>query len=52
MRAEGMDAVPPADEANQALWDEVLRMAGSRSRTDLMVDIGMGGASHRWWLRA
>ncbi|HBK01252.1 MAG TPA: guanosine-3',5'-bis(diphosphate) 3'-pyrophosphohydrolase, partial [Delftia acidovorans] len=42
MRAEGMDAVPPADEANQALWDEVLRMAGSRSRADLMVDIGMG----------
>jgi GTP pyrophosphokinase len=44
--------VPPADEANQALWDEVLRMAGSRSRTDLMVDIGMGRRIASLWLRA
>ncbi len=42
LRAEGIDAVPASDEANQALWDELLRMAGSRSRVELMADIGMG----------
>ena len=44
LRAEGL-AVPSSeldDAPAQALWQQLIRWSGSRSRTDLMVDIGLG----------
>ena len=42
LRAEGIDAIPPQDEANKAVWEEILRITGNRAPADLMIDIGMG----------
>ncbi|MEG2816909.1 MAG: bifunctional (p)ppGpp synthetase/guanosine-3',5'-bis(diphosphate) 3'-pyrophosphohydrolase [Comamonas sp.] len=42
LRAEGIDAIPLQDDANRAVWDEILRITGNRTPADLMVDIGMG----------
>ena len=42
LRAEGIDAIPSQDDANQAVWDEILRITGNRTAAELMVDIGMG----------
>ncbi len=44
LRAEGL-ALPsadPNDEAAAALWQQLTRWSGNRSRTELMVDIGLG----------
>ncbi len=41
VRAEGMENLP--DEDSQAgIWDKLLRFTGSRTRSDLMTDIGLG----------
>ena len=41
VRAEGMEALP--DEDGQAgIWDKLLRFTGSRTRSELMTDIGLG----------
>ena len=42
LRAEGIDTIPPEDEANKGVWDEILRITGNRTANDLLVDIGMG----------
>lgn len=42
LRAEGIDSVPPQDDANRGVWDEILRITGNRNSAELMVDIGMG----------
>lgn len=42
LRAEGIDAIPPQDDANKPVWEEILRTTGNRAPADLMVDIGMG----------
>ena len=42
LRAEGIDAIPSQDDANKAVWDEILRITGNRTAAELMVDIGMG----------
>lgn len=42
LRAEGIDSVPPQDEASKGVWDEILRITGNRTPAELMVDIGMG----------
>ncbi|MDR2325600.1 MAG: bifunctional (p)ppGpp synthetase/guanosine-3',5'-bis(diphosphate) 3'-pyrophosphohydrolase [Acidovorax sp.] len=42
LRQEGIATLPEATEANQALWDEVLRKTGNRSHAELLADIGMG----------
>jgi len=42
LRQAGIVATPDASEANQGLWDEVLRKTGNRSRAELLADIGMG----------
>jgi guanosine-3',5'-bis(diphosphate) 3'-pyrophosphohydrolase len=44
LRAEGLQ-LPPAetdDAAAQAVWQQVIRWSGNRSRADLLVDIGLG----------
>ncbi|RGE44221.1 bifunctional (p)ppGpp synthetase/guanosine-3',5'-bis(diphosphate) 3'-pyrophosphohydrolase [Comamonas testosteroni] len=42
LRAEGIESIPPQDDANKGVWDEILRITGNRTPADLMVDIGMG----------
>ena len=51
LRAEGIAAAPSNDEANQALWNEVLLKTNSKSREDLLTDIGMGRQSAGWVAR-
>ena len=44
LRAEGL-ALPPDDAQdadNGALWQQIARWSGNRSRTDLLTDIGLG----------
>lgn len=41
LRAEGIDQLP-AQADSSALWDKLLRFTGSRSRDELLTDIGMG----------
>ncbi|MBC7436821.1 MAG: bifunctional (p)ppGpp synthetase/guanosine-3',5'-bis(diphosphate) 3'-pyrophosphohydrolase [Bdellovibrionales bacterium] len=42
MRAEGMENLPDEDEANQPIWEKLLRFTGSRTRAELLTDIGLG----------
>ncbi|MCT9810027.1 bifunctional (p)ppGpp synthetase/guanosine-3',5'-bis(diphosphate) 3'-pyrophosphohydrolase [Acidovorax sp. Be4] len=42
LRSEGIESLPPLDEANKALWDRLLQDTGNRSRGELLTDIGMG----------
>jgi GTP pyrophosphokinase len=42
LRAEGIDKLPESDAAHQALWDRLLRFSGNKSRSELLVDIGLG----------
>ncbi len=51
LREEGIASIPENDEANQALWDEVLRKTSSPSREDLLTDIGMGRQAASWVAR-
>jgi guanosine-3',5'-bis(diphosphate) 3'-pyrophosphohydrolase len=41
LRNEGM-AVPADDDEHAALWQALMRWSGSRTRAELMVDIGLG----------
>ena len=41
MRAEGLQ-LPAADEANHALWQQLLRWSGNRTRGELLTDIAIG----------
>ncbi|RYX92038.1 MAG: bifunctional (p)ppGpp synthetase/guanosine-3',5'-bis(diphosphate) 3'-pyrophosphohydrolase [Comamonadaceae bacterium] len=42
LRAEGMEKLPADDEANHAIWDKLLRFTGSKTRAELLTDIGLG----------
>jgi GTP pyrophosphokinase/guanosine-3',5'-bis(diphosphate) 3'-pyrophosphohydrolase len=44
LRAEGlkMPSSDPSDEAAVALWQQLTRWSGNRTRAELMVDIGLG----------
>ena len=44
LRAEGLKlpASDPGDEAASALWQQLTRWSGNRTRAELMVDIGLG----------
>ncbi|NMM86275.1 guanosine-3',5'-bis(diphosphate) 3'-pyrophosphohydrolase [Rhodococcus sp. SRB_17] len=42
LRAEGLQQLPPVVEETQAIWDKLLRFTGSRSRSELMTDLGLG----------
>ncbi|MCL4739459.1 MAG: bifunctional (p)ppGpp synthetase/guanosine-3',5'-bis(diphosphate) 3'-pyrophosphohydrolase [Burkholderiaceae bacterium] len=44
LRAEGLKlpASDPGDEAASALWQQLTRWSGNRTRAELMIDIGLG----------
>ncbi len=42
MRAEGIETLPPAEGRYVPMWDKLLRFTGSRTRDELLVDIGLG----------
>lgn len=42
LRAEGLEQLPLSNDETQATWDKLLRFTGSRSRSELMADIGLG----------
>lgn len=42
LRAEGIINLPGDDEASTTIWDKLLRFSGNRSRSELLVDIGLG----------
>jgi GTP diphosphokinase / guanosine-3',5'-bis(diphosphate) 3'-diphosphatase len=42
VRAEGLERLPPDDEERRAIWEKLLRFTGSRSRAELLTDIGLG----------
>jgi len=42
MRAEGMEKLPDEDGAHQAIWEKLLRFTGSKTRAELLTDIGLG----------
>jgi len=41
LRAEGL-SLPPEDGAGAAIWQQLLRWSGNKTRDDLFVDIGVG----------
>jgi guanosine-3',5'-bis(diphosphate) 3'-pyrophosphohydrolase len=42
LRAEGMEHLPPDDEAWQPVWEKLLRFTGNRTRAELLTDLGLG----------
>ncbi|HYD77247.1 bifunctional (p)ppGpp synthetase/guanosine-3',5'-bis(diphosphate) 3'-pyrophosphohydrolase [Ramlibacter sp.] len=42
LRAEGIERLPADDEAHRAIWDKLLRFTGSKSRAELLTDLGLG----------
>lgn len=42
LRAEGIEHLPSQDAQHQSTWDRLLRFTGSRTRDELLVDIGLG----------
>ncbi|WP_027996220.1 RelA/SpoT family protein [Simplicispira psychrophila] len=42
LRAEGLEQLPLSSDETQPIWDKLLRFTGSRSRSELMADIGLG----------
>ena len=42
LRAEGIERFPEDDETHANVWERLLRFSGNRSRTELLVDIGLG----------
>ena len=42
LRAEGVQKVPPDNEAYQAVWDKLLRFTGNKNRAELLTDLGLG----------
>ena len=42
LRAEGIEATPGAEPEFQLLWEKVFRFTGSKSREELLIDIGLG----------
>ena len=51
LREEGIASIPDNDEANHVLWDAVLLKANSKSREDLLTDIGLGRQAAGWVAR-
>ncbi|MBA3773664.1 MAG: bifunctional (p)ppGpp synthetase/guanosine-3',5'-bis(diphosphate) 3'-pyrophosphohydrolase [Ramlibacter sp.] len=42
LRAEGLEKLPADDEEHHSIWEKLLRFTGSRSRAELLTDIGLG----------
>ncbi|AMM26796.1 RelA/SpoT family protein [Variovorax sp. PAMC 28711] len=42
LRAEGLGNLPADDAEYQAVWERLLRFTGSRNRSELLTDIGLG----------
>jgi GTP diphosphokinase / guanosine-3',5'-bis(diphosphate) 3'-diphosphatase len=42
LRVEGIEHLPAEDAAHQGLWDKVLRFSGNKTRSELLIDIGLG----------
>jgi GTP pyrophosphokinase len=42
LRAEGIDRFPERDPVFDPIWDKLLRFTGSKSRQELLTDIGLG----------
>lgn len=42
LRAEGMERLPDDDIAHQPIWEKLLRFTGSRTKSELLTDIGLG----------
>jgi GTP pyrophosphokinase len=42
LRAEGLEKLPADDEEHHPIWEKLLRFTGSRSRAELLTDIGLG----------
>ena len=42
LRAEGIEQMPLSNDEMQPLWDKLLRFTGSKTRSELMTDIGLG----------
>lgn len=42
LRAEGIEHLPQQDGAHQAVWNKLLNFTGSRNRSELLTDIGLG----------
>jgi GTP pyrophosphokinase len=42
LRAEGLEKLPADDDEHHAIWEKLLRFTASRSRAELLTDIGLG----------
>ena len=42
LRAEGLERLPADDDEHKSIWEKLLRFTGSRSRAELLTDIGLG----------
>ena len=42
LRAEGIEKFPEDDATHVTVWERLLRFSGNRSRSELLVDIGLG----------
>ena len=42
LRAEGIEHFPADDNGRAGIWDRLLRFTGNRSRSELLMDIGLG----------
>jgi len=42
LRAEGMEKLPADDDTYHAIWEKLLRFTGSKSRAELLTDLGLG----------
>jgi GTP diphosphokinase / guanosine-3',5'-bis(diphosphate) 3'-diphosphatase len=42
LRGEGIESFPEDDPAYDAIWEKLLRFTGSKTRQELLVDIGLG----------
>jgi GTP pyrophosphokinase len=42
LRAEGFDGFPPGSPEYQPIWDKLLRFTGSKTRQELLTDVGLG----------
>ena len=42
LRAEGFVSLPASDATHKALWEKLLRFTGSKTREELLTDLGLG----------